>query len=186
MAGADRAGRWVRVIALGVTATILTGTAHAVASAGTLGALLAATPRPVLGSAGVLSLTAIGALGWRRRPWWVVVATLTTVQLGQHLVLAGTGQHPHLGHSGGHSGATMLTVHVLAAVTTAILLGYGERAVRLLLAWLGWPNPRLGVWRPVNPRPARVCSAPVWWPVALAPLRGGLGLRGPPGWSPFS
>ncbi|MFZ0158319.1 MAG: hypothetical protein WAL50_04765 [Kineosporiaceae bacterium] len=186
MAGADRAGRWVRVIALGVTATILTGTAHAVASAGTLGALLAATPRPVLGSAGVLSLTAIGALGWRRRPWWVVVATLTAVQLGQHLVLAGTGQHPHLGHSGGHSGATMLTAHALAAVTTAILLGYGERAVRLLLAWLGWPNLRFGPPAPAHPGPPRLSSARVWWPAAPAALSGGPSLRGPPGRSASS
>jgi hypothetical protein len=186
MVGADREDRWVRVVALGVTATILTGTAHAVASPGTLGALLAATPRPVLGSAGVLSLTAVGALAWRRRPWWMVAATLTAVQLGQHLALAGTGQHPHMGHSGGHGGATMLTAHALAAVTTAILLGYGERAVRLLLAWLAWPTPRLGSPGPAHPGSPRLSSARVWWPAAPAALSGGPSLRGPPGWSASS
>jgi hypothetical protein len=186
MAGADRAGRWVRVFALGVTATILTGTAHALASAGTLRAVLATTPRPVLGAAGVLSMTAVGALGWRRRPWWVVVATLTLVQLGQHLVLAGTVQHSHQDHSGGRGGATMLTAHVLAAVTTAILLGYGERAVRLLLAWLAWPNLRFGSPGLAHPGSPRLSSARVWWPAAPAALSGGPSLRGPPGRSASS
>ncbi len=186
MTDGDQAGRWLRVVALAVISTVLAATAHAVAAGDSLVGLVAATPVAILVAAGVLSATAIGALGWRRRPWWLVAALLTAVQLGQHLVLtasaAQVGGHS-VGHghaASGHDGLPMLTAHVAAATITAVLLRYAERAVRLLGAWLTWPLLRVRPWRPLHLVPVPASCPPVWCPAPTPLLRGGLGLRGPP------
>ncbi len=189
MTGMDQAGRWLRVVALAVISTVLAATAHAVAAGDSLAGLVAATPAAVLGSAGVLSAAAIGGLGWQGRPWWLVAALLTVVQLGQHLVLTASaaragGHGAGHGHaSAGHGALPMLTAHLTAATITAVLLRYAERAVRLLGSWLSWPLLRVRPWRPMHLVPLQASCPPVWCPASTSPLRGGLGLRGPPGLS---
>lgn len=184
---------------------VLAAVAHAVGSGQTVTSMVATVPPVALAAAGLLSVAAVGVLGWQKRPWWVVALVLSGVQGCQHLAFlsanstqvsvssAGSGHlhsaagvhlvaGAHVGHGGqGGHGLVMIAGHVVAAMVTAALLGHGEHVVRLLFTWLAGWTPLL---RPLRSIPApRVPAAPP--AIGVRRLHsllasGGMGLRGPP------
>jgi hypothetical protein len=87
-------------------------------------------------------------------------------------VSSGHGGHPH-------NPVSMTAGHLLAALVTAALLGYGEQLAMLILTWLHWLSPVILIGAPVAPRPARWVGSPDHRRPRLV-LPGGWGVRGPP------
>ncbi len=198
--------RSVRLVVLATISTVLAALAHSLGAGRLPGDLIAATPPVALAGSVIFTAAAVGVLGWRRRPAWVVVLVLILAQGVQHLALltAGSGTADvsaltHGGHGGhaataggagiivagqsghGHHSVTMAAGHLLAALVTAALLGHGEHVVTLMLTWLSWLAPTPAV------TPAAVPTRIRRWTVPTGPrplyrlLRAcGVGLRGPP------
>ncbi len=88
---------------------VLAAVAHAVGSGQTVTSMVAATPPVALAAAGLLSVAALGVLGWHRRPWWVAALVLSGVQGCQHLAFLSAGAtHASVPAGVGHSHAARL------------------------------------------------------------------------------
>lgn len=160
-AGASRpvagAARWVRGTTVGVVASAVSVGGH-VLGAGSAPALLALTG---LTSGAVLVAVALSGVRWRLAS---LLAVLLGAQIVFHVVLAAAHVHPaagqaaHLSAAGGVSGR-MVTLHLVAAAVTAVLLRRGEdvcwqltsavarpaRVARLMVTAVAEQVPRPGV-----------------------------------------
>lgn len=129
---------------LATFATVLSSTAHAVGSGQIPTELIAATPLAALAAAGVLSTTAVGVLGWQRRPWWLVALALTAVQAGQHLALltanaptvtsAALSGHAHAGHRPAVDAAGVLGSSLSLTHSAGTSFGHSGHRPMLMLA----------------------------------------------------